>query len=104
MIAAAIIDVGNPTGQSGGGSGQGAPTANFSWTPKLVYKGAQVTFHNTSTGSTPMSWSWSVNGSQVAVSQDFTYYPSANFLCELTATNSQGSNSDYQYITVNTNQ
>ena len=51
-----------------------------------------------------MSWSWSVNGSQVAVSQDFTYYPSANFLCELTATNSQGSNSDYQYITVNTNQ
>jgi PKD repeat protein len=90
MIAAVIMMVGNPTG-GGGGS---APTASFTWVPQPAKQGTLISFINTSSGSDPKTFSWTIAGNQFSTQENPTYYPSnfGTLVVGLTATNQYGSN------------
>ncbi len=90
------------------------PTADFTWSPSTIYPGQTVSFSDTSAGA-PTSWEWDFNNDGIidSTQQDPTHiytqsdvtnacsgtYP-CTFRVNLTVTNSKGSNSTYQNVTV----
>lgn len=82
-----------------------APTASFTSNDNNICAGQTVTFTNTSSGATSISWSFpggspaSSTTSPVTV----TYASAGSYTATLTATNAFGTNNSNQTITVNAN-
>jgi PKD repeat protein len=77
------------------------PTASFTYEPSDVMQYDEVQFSNTSTEAT--SYLWDFGGGQTATVADpkVTFLTSGQVTVKLTATNSDGSNTTEQVITVN---
>ena len=97
------------TGFSGFGVGiynpgaPSVPTANFTASSTTICEGGSVTFSDLS-GGTPTSWSWTFGdgGTSTAQNPTYVYNTAGTYTVILTATNSQGSDSQTltSYITV----
>ncbi len=81
-----------------------APTAQFSGTPLSGSAPLTVTFTNSSSGTTPLSYSWAFGdgGTSTATSPVYTYNTPGTYTVTLTATNSCGSDQEVKtgYVTV----
>lgn len=86
---------------------QSAPVASFMATNTGICPGSSITFTNTTTGTTS-SFQWSFPGGTPATSTELnptvTYNNAGTYTVTLTATNSAGSNSSQQQITVGSGQ
>ena len=78
-----------------------APTASFTATPSSGTAPLAVSFTDTSTGG-PTSWAWDFGDGGTSTSQNpaHTYASAGTYTAKLTATNTTGSNSTSQTITV----
>jgi PKD repeat protein len=90
--------VGNPSG-GGGGS---APTASFIWLPHLPQQGQPFSFIDTSSGSDPKTWIWSIGGNEFSNVQNPTYYSGSfgTISVTLQVTNQYGTNSVTNPVTI----
>jgi PKD repeat protein len=82
-----------------------APTASFTANPATGVAPLSVTFNNTTTGSTPMTWEWDFDTSTPSVdstAQNPTnvYTTPGTYTVGLTATNSVGSNTTTRNVVV----
>lgn len=84
----------------------GSPTADFSANKTTICAGQQVIFTNNSTGTAPLTYSWSFQGGTPATSTttnpQVTYAAAGNYTVTLTATNTIGNDQEVKtgYITV----
>nr|WP_172635214.1 disaggregatase related repeat-containing protein [Methanomethylovorans hollandica] len=78
------------------------PAANFTSNITEGYTPLSVKFTDTSTGS-PTSWLWDFGDGNTSTEQNptYTYYKSGNYTVTLTASNSEGTDSTSQTISVN---
>ena len=78
-----------------------APTANFSYGSLIPVNGQSVTFSDLTTG-TPASWSWTFGDGATSVTQSpaHTYSATGPYTASLAATNSLGSSTMAQLVTV----
>lgn len=87
-----------------GGGGCTAPVANFSGAPTSGSAPLAVTFSNSSTGTTPLTYAWSFGdgGTSTAASPSHTYMTEGTYTVTLTTTNACGSDGEIKtgYITV----
>jgi PKD repeat protein len=82
-----------------------APTASFTASPATGSAPLSVTFNNTSTGSTPMTWAWDFDTTTASVDSTaqnptHVYNTPGTYTVELTATNSVGSNTTTRNVVV----
>jgi|GEM_PF-5381211 len=80
-----------------------APVAHFAFSPAAPTAGQQVSFTDTSTGS-PTSWSWTFNdgGSSTQQNPTHTFATAGTFHVSLTVSNTAGTNTTAQDVTVGT--
>jgi PKD repeat protein len=99
MMCCPIINASGPTG---GGIPPVPPTASFIWEPQPVYQGSPFSLIDTSAGTDPKTYSWTVNGNFISSKKDPLYYP-GNFgtiVVGLTVTNVAGSDSTSNTIKI----
>ncbi len=88
------------------GGGCTAPTAQFSGTPLSGSAPLAVTFTNSSSGTTPLTYSWAFGdgGTSTATSPVYTYTTPGTYSVTLTATNACGTDQEVKtgYVTVTT--
>lgn len=81
-----------------------APTASFTANPATGVAPLSVTFNNTTTGSTPMTWAWDFNEDNVtdstAQNPTHVFNTADTYTVELTATNSVNSSTTTRNVVV----
>jgi prepilin-type N-terminal cleavage/methylation domain-containing protein len=85
---------------SGGGGGGPLPAAAFTCTPASGSAPLAISCSNSSTDATSYSWDFGDSASSTATNPSHTYTSAGNYTVQLTATNSAGSDSATQSITV----
>lgn len=99
MMCVPII---NASGTQGGGIPGTAPTASFIWEPHPAMQGTILSLIDTSSGTRPLTFSWTVNGTFISSLENPNYYPSVPgpIVVGLSVVNAYGSDSTSNTIQI----